>query len=159
MIWAGITAAWYILGTFTRDVLDAIETVALIHILFIITEISTLAPLLLVVLKKGNFTKVDALLLAVLQFLVLKFNALNRQWEKDFSIAKIVDLNRKPVVTQWSSIIPFLLIFTISVQNKLLMLLTGHFYIYSCFENKRFFNSSPLIPLLLLREGEIGVEF
>jgi hypothetical protein len=46
-----------------------------------------------------------------------------------------------------------------SIKNKLLMLLNGHFYIYNCFENKRFFNSSPLIPLLLPREGETGVEF
>lgn len=113
MIWSGITAAWYIFGTFQRDILDAIKTDPLIHGLFIITGLSTLTPLLLMILKKAKITKAVAFVLAVLQFIVLTLNALSRQWVQDFSIAKIVDMNREPVITQWSSMIPFLIIFAI----------------------------------------------
>jgi len=113
LIWAGTTSAWYIFGTFSRDLLDAIKTDPIVHGLFVITGLSAIVPLVIMIIKKQNFTKATAWLLGGFQFLVLTFNALSRQWVQDFSIAKIVDLNRELVVTQWSSMIPFLLTFVI----------------------------------------------
>lgn len=111
IIWSGITGAWYIFSTMNHEVLEAIKSDSLVTLLFIVTSVSVFFPWLIILIRKRSFSNRTAILLAILQFLVLTLNALSRQWVQDFEVAKIVDIHRETIAIQWSSMIPFLVIF------------------------------------------------
>ena len=110
---AAIFAYWYIFGTIPKDVMQKAH--GWVQIVMILTAASFVLTWLVFLIFKGSLNTGKAIVLALFQFLVLALNAVSRQWVQYKEIEKIVSLARTPVNWQWSSAIPFLILFVVGL--------------------------------------------
>jgi len=114
VVWYGITALWYMLGTWPHQTLEAMFAMPRVP-LTVLTGAGPVLVLLLLWLQRRGATRRVALATGFAQFGVVGLNAISRQLVQNLELAPYLNLMDEPVHTQWSSLIPFLVFFLVGV--------------------------------------------
>jgi hypothetical protein len=115
MIWFALTGSWYVFGTWSAQVRTAMfasPTVALTGLTAVIPGVVWLAILLKF---RGEVSRLWAMIIGLLQFVLIALNAVSRQIVQNIEIGVYYDVAAEHVNTQWSPLILFLLLFVAAV--------------------------------------------
>ncbi len=123
IVWFGLCAAWYILGTWGDDIRQLMLSGPML-ILTVLTAGSFVLPLalLFIAAKKGKITKGMGIAIGLSQFMVLALNAVSRQVVQNAELARYFDVTAEAVQTQWSPMILFLILFVAGVLLTIWMI-------------------------------------
>ena len=123
LIWYGAAAAWYMFGAWPDDLRTLIFSASWLP-LTILTAVTPVivAAILIAASRKEAVSPRLALVVGVVQFLVLAFNAVSRQVVQNAELGRYFDVTAEQVKTQWSPMILFLVLFVIGVGIIIWML-------------------------------------
>jgi hypothetical protein len=110
LIWVVGVGSWYIFGTKMSAFNEAMRNPAM-RIIFPLTMVSPGLPWLLTVVHTRVHDRRLAALAGVAQFVVIVLNGVSRQWLQNVELSPYANLAARPVNTQTSALIIFLILF------------------------------------------------
>jgi hypothetical protein len=110
ILWFGATGSWYVFCTWPPE-LRQLMTSRPLGILFVLTAISPGLVWLLMLVQMKRATRSFALLAGIAQLGVLALNGVSRQVVQNTELKAYLDVAAERVVTQWSPLILFLVLF------------------------------------------------
>lgn len=116
MIWFALTGSWYVFGTWSiqvRQAMFASPMVALTGLTAVIPGVVWLAILLKF---REELTRLWAIIIGLLQFVLVAVNAVSRQIVQNIEIGVYYDVTAEKVNTQWSPLLFFLLLFVAAIS-------------------------------------------
>jgi len=122
LVWFAATGSWYIFGTLSPRVHEAMRANPVVMALMGLTAVAPGLPWVLIVLWRRFGAPALAALAGVAQFGVLAINAISRQWVQNVELRPYADLAAAPVHPQWTALAAFVVALAVAVALVVWML-------------------------------------
>ncbi len=106
-----VMGSWYVFGTIDKTVLDKLGGGSLMYYIFGFTALSPGLVWIVLLNQRKNLRRNATVVAGILQFAVLAFNAVSRQWVQNEEVFRFENVSQLPVQVQWSPMVAFLLLF------------------------------------------------
>jgi hypothetical protein len=123
LIWFAAMGSWYIFGTLSPRLHEAMRMNRAVTVLVGLTAIGPGLPWVLIALWRRLGVRTLASLAALAQFGVIALNAVSRQWVQNMELRPYADLAAIPVHPQWGALAGFVIALVLAVGLVMWMML------------------------------------